>query len=351
MHFEKIIGDIVFKSLRYTRLHTVFSPFYSGIGTVLRFHRVLAKDRPSCLDSMKSSEINVKFFIRLLDHLQESDYNIIAIDDMYEILIKNIIPEKKFVVLTFDDGFADTYDVAYPILKKRHLPFTVYICTNFPDENLTTWWYKLESIILKQDSVSFTFKGNNYQFETGSMLRKNTAFESIRSLILREINENLTDIQNAFATYKTDQDGELNDIVMKWNEIVEMNRDPLVTIGAHTVRHLPLKTLGDEAGRREIMLSKEIIESKIFKKVDHFAYPYGKKDTTGAREFAIASECGFKTMTTTRDASIFREHAGYLNALPRIGISGRRQDLASFKIIMDGAYSALSNKFHRIVTI
>ena len=40
---------------------------------------------------------------------------------------------RRFVCVTIDDGYRDTLQWAYPILKAHEVPFAVYIPTSFPD--------------------------------------------------------------------------------------------------------------------------------------------------------------------------------------------------------------------------
>ena len=63
--------------------------------------------------------------------------------------------KKKFAVLTFDDGYTDSFDVIYPIFKKYQLPFGVYVVTDFPDRETILWWYMLEDLVLKLPIIFF----------------------------------------------------------------------------------------------------------------------------------------------------------------------------------------------------
>jgi len=60
-------------------------------------------------------------------------------------------------------------------------------------------------------------------------------------------------------------------------------------------------------------LTNELIQSKIGKKVEYFAYPFGSKNEVGKREFEIVKKLGFKTATTTRNGNILKNIAIFLN--------------------------------------
>ena len=71
-------------------------------------------------------------FVKILD----SSLNFISIDDYVKFSSKT----KNKVVISFDDGLQDVYRVAYPELKSRNIPFTIFIVTEFLDKEgyLTT---------------------------------------------------------------------------------------------------------------------------------------------------------------------------------------------------------------------
>ena len=136
-----------------------------------------------------------------------------------------------------------------------------------------------------------------------------------------------------------------NEMVLSWEEISELSKDPLVTIGAHTLNHYNLRNLSEEQSYNEIMGCKKLLESKIEKKVDHFSYPFGE---FGIRELNYVREGKFLTATTTDNANIFYDHINHLFALPRITINA----LTTEKVLnlqVNGFYPAIVHKFRRIV--
>jgi peptidoglycan/xylan/chitin deacetylase (PgdA/CDA1 family) len=138
------------------------------------------------------------------------------------------------------------------------------------------------------------------------------------------------------------------DLCMDWNEIAELARDPLVTIGAHTVNHVMLAKVTDGQARNELKISRDVIAASLGKAPEHLAYPFGDPTTAGPREFRIAAELGFKTAVTTRPGVLFAEHAGHLTALPRISLNGMFQDTRYIPVLMSGAATAIWNGFKKV---
>lgn len=65
---------------------------------------------------------------------------------------------------------------------------------------------------------------------------------------------------------------------MSWDTLKELVKDPLITIGSHTISHPDLPTLSVDEQTREVQQSKADLESHLNIKVDYFAYPEGKND-------------------------------------------------------------------------
>ena len=78
---------------------------------------------------------------------------------------------------------------------------------------------------------------------------------------------------------------------MTREEVRALVMDGLVTIGAHTVTHPVLSTLGATACHREITESKIACEALIGARVAGFAYPYGDLDAKARRAVRDAGFC------------------------------------------------------------
>jgi peptidoglycan/xylan/chitin deacetylase (PgdA/CDA1 family) len=77
-----------------------------------------------------------------------------------------------------------------------------------------------------------------------------------------------------------------------------------VEIGAHTVTHPRLSTVGDALCEAQITMSRQRLQDQLGIAVDHFAYPFGRARDCGPREFAFAQRAGYSTSSTTRKGVI-----------------------------------------------
>ena len=76
---------------------------------------------------------------------------------------------RRFVAVTFDDGYRDNLEFAYPILKKYEVPFTVYVATSFADRIGELWWLALEAVIAQNDMIGLLLDGRDRWFECRSV--------------------------------------------------------------------------------------------------------------------------------------------------------------------------------------
>ena len=86
----------------------------------------------------------------------------------------------------------------------------------------------------------------------------------------------------------------------------------------------------------EVRDARVELEAQIGRPVRHFAYPFGGSNAVNEREFALVRSLGFSTMVTTRAGYLSRHHAGLLDRLPRVGISGNASVPRSLQLIERG---------------
>ncbi len=346
---HKLLGTAI-RLLKYTAAYRLCCPFYSGMGIILALHRVLPPANQPRIKASSRIEITTDFLIELIEFFQGKGYEIISLD----VLHARLTEEKHgppFACFTFDDGYTDACEFIYPIFKKYQAPFAVYAVTSFAERKAILWWYMLESLVLAHNSLEFTYRQQHHVLDTSTHDKKEDAFSRIRDLFMDTPQETLAEEVETFFAQWAIASEDYADRQMSWAQVIELSSDPLVTIGAHTIHHYNLRQLTAEQVRQEIKGSKTILETKTGNPVHHFAYPFGSRTEAGAREFAIAAGCGFKTAVTIREGAVFPGHSDHLECLPRIEITGRYQDITLVDMRRCGAISILRNGLKRIVTV
>jgi peptidoglycan/xylan/chitin deacetylase (PgdA/CDA1 family) len=306
--------------------------------------------RPDAFQPNHLLEVTPEFLDGLLRRLKESDLDVISLDEMHARYLSADF-KRRFVCITFDDGYKDLARYAYPLLKQYELPFALYIPTSFPDRLGELWWLALEAVIAQNERIGLVINGASHFFDCGSVGEKQDVYDQIygylRSLATEDELRHV--VRDLAARHKVDMAALCRDLCMDWPEIVALAADPLVTIGAHTVNHTMLKKVPDEAAVRfEMEMSRSVLQAALGQRPEHLAYPVGDSTSAGPREFRIAAELGFKTATTTRPGVLFRAHRDHLTALPRLSVNGDFQRQRYLDVLMSGAATAMWNGFRRV---
>lgn len=126
-------------SYLHRKLHNLTHPL---LGRILMLHRVV--EQRSDGDN-RELEITPEFLKRTIEAYRQQGHRFVSIDEACDI-ITNGRCKHPFVCLTFDDGYQDNYDIAYPILKQKEVPFAIYVTTGFIDNRLPMWWYTNEKL-------------------------------------------------------------------------------------------------------------------------------------------------------------------------------------------------------------
>jgi peptidoglycan/xylan/chitin deacetylase (PgdA/CDA1 family) len=291
----------------------ILNKYYSGTGTILMLHRVSNFETNKIFPN-ENLKVSPKFLDSFICNLKLNGYKLISIEELLENLhLKKEI--KKQIVFTLDDGYLDNYLNAYPIFKKHNVPFTIYLCTGLIDRSITAWWHDVEDIISENDIIRF----DNKTIVCKTQKEKLNAFFVLRSKILKLDKKQYFTTMNSFL-----EDNNINpkknasNLFMEWEHVVELSNDKLVTIGSHTKNHFPLNQLGKKEIIDEVILANELIENKINKKVNHFAFPYGTINEVEKNEIEILNNLGFNSIVTTRDGNIYKDHYNFKHCLPRI---------------------------------
>ena len=348
MSLRNAIFRTALEALYFSGAHVLMRPLVGGVGTILTLHHVRPR-RPDRFQPNRLLEVTPEFFERVIRRLRRSRTDLVSLDEMHRRLTQGDF-SRRFVCVTFDDGYRDTLQFAYPVLKKYNVPFAVYVATSFADRIGEMWWLALEAVIAKNDLIGLRIDGRDMLYECRSVREKRELFDQLYWWLRRRSTEEelRQAVRELAARYRVDIAAFCEELCMTWPEIAKLAADPLVTIGAHTVNHPILAKVSEAAVRSELANGRAVIEAALGRRPQHLAYPVGDKTSAGPREFRIADELGYKTAVTTRPGVIFKGHAAHLMALPRVSLNGEFQRPRYAKVLVSGAATGLWNGFRRL---
>ncbi len=242
--------------------------------------------------------------------------------DMIDAVQRGSLPERA-VVITFDDGFVETLYQAYPLLECAQIPATVFVIAGDIDRPPRSWEHGLEQLLLHStrlpSRLRLRVRDEEYEWSIEETEQRQCVHATICQLLRALSVAEQTDVMNDLATwaglYGNDHPSYC---AMTSAELIQLTRNGLVELGAHTVTHPILSTLPATAQEAEIAGSREILEAIIRKPLLTFAYPHGQ-DTDFTNETAeIVKTTGFCVACTTipgaveRGADVFRLRRYYV---------------------------------------
>jgi peptidoglycan/xylan/chitin deacetylase (PgdA/CDA1 family) len=348
MEMSKQIRVAGLEAIHAFRLHRFAPRFLAGIGTILTFHHV----RPARADGFQPNrnlEITPEFLDELLIAIRASDSEIVSLDEARRRLVERDF-RRRFVVFSFDDGYRDIRDFAYPVLKRHGAPFTAFIASRFADGTGDLWWVVLERTVAAADVLETTIGARTYRFALRDDAARQNAFIRLYWALraLPDENEMRAIIQEMADRAGISTGTICRDLCMDWQEIASLAADPMVTVGAHTDTHIMLAKAPADQARADIQRSVERMQAELGIRPQHLCYPVGDHTSAGRRDFRIAEELGFRTALTTRRGALFPEHRGHLMALPRISVNGDFPALRYVETLLSGIPTAFANLFSRL---
>ncbi len=240
---------------------------------VLMYHGVSRLNVQKEGENYDGKHVFVAKFERQLAYLKDR-YQFISLENFCEFLdAKKKIPENS-VLLTFDDGYRNNIKTLFPVLQKYNIPATIFVCTGLIGKEKPNWPDLIEWGIVQSKKNEVVVEDQVFSL---APTKKKMSIIGIKNLFLKlpsfKRERMLNDLLNNLDV-KPDFQG--NYQLMGWNEIKKMQQT--VSFGSHSQTHpiLPVESLNKI--RKEVTVSKQVIEKKIGRKVLAFAYPNGIYD-------------------------------------------------------------------------
>lgn len=220
---------------------------------------------------------------RMIKYHQKLGYRFISLAELYEVLKRKSPVGEKLAFISLDDGWRGNLKLL-PIFEKYKVPMCIFVAIE-PIESGNYWWeYVQKEIGCKK-------------------------LQEFKNLPYKEFYQKLAEFKKRI---------QLNRTAMTKEELLNISKNPLVTIQSHTVTHPLLTKLPTEALKEEFFGSKEWLEEVIGKDVYGFSYPNG---WFSIREEEMCGKCYSIAFSTRQDnINVGKDN---ILSLPRYALTGR----------------------------
>ncbi|MBL4576179.1 MAG: polysaccharide deacetylase family protein [Opitutaceae bacterium] len=244
---------------------------------------------------MRPDEITAKEFDKKMQLIVRY-FTPLALSEAVEKLKNNTLPQRAICV-TFDDGYRDNAEIAFPILKKWNIPATFFVASGFLDGGRMWNDTIIETVRNYQgDELNLTELGLD-SFDTQNNQKKEQSAQSIIQQIKHLPQQERHQKVEFIASHAKNLP---NDLMMDSAQVKNMSEQN-ISIGGHTVTHPILATLTAEKAEQDIRQGKKALENITQKPVIEFAYPNGKPEQDYLPEHVgIVKKLGFKIAVSTQ---------------------------------------------------
>lgn len=257
---------------------------------ILMYHRFSERDHPLATSAESFSE--------QIDYLL-ARYDLVSLSRLFELLKSRREFPSRLAVITIDDGYRDAFEIAFPILKRKNVPATLFAVSGFIDGRCWLWPdnARFAALTTRLPYVELELNGHLLHFRITTEQSRLAAAE-----LINETLKQMTEDERALSTapiaaafqVELPQLPPEEFAPMSWEQLRELDSAG-IEIGSHTATHPVLTKVSDVRLREELVESRSRIESQLGRAVDLFCYPNGDSSDVVRREVARAGYCAAVT--------------------------------------------------------
>jgi peptidoglycan/xylan/chitin deacetylase (PgdA/CDA1 family) len=223
------------------------------------------------------------------------------------------------VLITFDDGYLDNYELAFPILRSHQVQGVFFLATSLVGSCTVPWWDSIAYLLRTASQRRFVLSYPDFLEVDLAANGLTRSLNDVLALFKRAEN---TDTERFFNQLR-DAAGAKEPLpvqrrFLNWDEARTMLAGGMV-IGSHTHSHTVLSQLDHEAQRHELSHSRSQLKDCLGVDIDTLAYPVGLQSSFSDTTQHIARECGYRAAFSFYGGINARERANPYNIM-RIGI-------------------------------
>lgn len=260
--------ELIKKAVVSSRVLRLFSA--SASGAILMYHSVM-EDPAQHIDSL-GGIIHSRSQFRSQMELLARNYHPVSLEDLVRTLRAGDVLPKRSVVITFDDGYTDNYEVAMPILNEIGIPAVFYVTIDCIENRKLPW----------PSRVRYAFRTTKLPNWTDSQgkswnLRSPQSREQAFLLACDQCCQLSGTAQEEFVTQVEHQlearvPSEWGSLIMTYDQVRGLLRNGHI-VGSHTMTHPNMAQINERDAETELFESKRRLEGELKLSVSHFSYP------------------------------------------------------------------------------
>jgi len=308
---KSIARNIIFPIINETGVNRLIAKNANKNLLILNYHGVIPEpDFEISPNHLKASEFEkqIQYFSR--------HYNVLNPNELIDLNSKQIKKNKINIIITFDDGYENNYQFAFPILKKYNCPAIIFPVTSLIDTNEATWYDKID--ITKSQITEEILKKRIKPLieEITGKTYSHFAIRDIKNelkLLSTVEKENFFDTYFKFISSKSLSESTLAPYfkMLSKKQIRELLESNLIHFGSHTHTHPNLDSISSEAMEYELNTSKVILEDITKMEINSIAFPDGAynsnvKVTARRKNYKIQYAVNFRHDNDQFENDIFK---------------------------------------------
>lgn len=287
------------RTLQWTRADALLDGLAGlrGLPMVLGYHRVVEDVGRQGDDVLPGMMISRQMLAQHLDWVGRH-FRLVSLDEVGERLASGEERSEPLAAVTFDDGYQDVYEYAFPLLRAKGIPAAVFVVTDLIETSAVPLHDALYVLL-----AWATSRGSSATKDLGRFLRglglevpkidalnngAGSPFAATRLLLEALPQDKLLRVFNALAACVDIDERAVHALrPLTWEMVAAMARAG-ITIGSHTSTHSVLTRESAGTVLEEVTGSRQALEDALGSPVRHFAYPGGDFNRSVVRAVADA---------------------------------------------------------------
>ena len=249
------------------------------------YHRVVEDFSSSAQTAIPSLLISLKMLKRHLDWLG-CRYRFVGLDELDERMIHDGTGVRPAAAITFDDGYGDFYELAFPLLRKKGIPAALFVVADLVGTTRVQTHDALYLLLARRPAclpLPVPSGSDSVPDITGK-----TPFAAMRLLLETLPHSALKQLIGALTAEDPNSlKGLGKSESVTWEMLGRIHEAGFV-IGSHTKTHVLMPNETESRVMAEALTSKALLERRLGAAVNHFAYPSGAYDDVSLKAVAAA---------------------------------------------------------------